>query len=184
MSRKKGRLSILPSLPLDILYEVSDERSSSLNWAYVSRQILGHLPPHSLLRVAHVNKAFYRLLMSKKSRFLWIEVLKSVPDLPQCPEDLSEPAHVTILFGYPVCYVGRFSGTVTALAHLISAVIPKLPPRSSISSVSVYVIDAYESGKPTSRLTTNKIHVAIESFGTVRSSTAYVTACTSKWECA
>ncbi|KAI0267132.1 hypothetical protein BC834DRAFT_1040925 [Gloeopeniophorella convolvens] len=85
--RVRGRLSELPSMPLDILYE-----------------IFAHLPPADLISLARVNKSFRRVLMSRGSSFLWKESYELVPDVPPCPEDMTEPAWAHLLFGGSYCY--------------------------------------------------------------------------------
>ncbi|KAI0250347.1 hypothetical protein BJV78DRAFT_591563 [Lactifluus subvellereus] len=85
--RVRGRLSELPTMPLDILYE-----------------ILGHLPPSDLLSLSRVTKAFRQLLMSRRSLFLWKTSYSLVPEVPTCPEDMSEPAWAHLLFGGAYCY--------------------------------------------------------------------------------
>ncbi|KAH9986005.1 hypothetical protein BJV74DRAFT_547625 [Russula compacta] len=85
--RLRGRLSELPTMPLDILYE-----------------ILGHLHPADLLSLSRVDKAFRDLLMSRHSSFLWKTSYLLIPDVPTCPSDMSEPAWAHLLFGGAYCY--------------------------------------------------------------------------------
>ncbi|KAI0301009.1 hypothetical protein B0F90DRAFT_372221 [Multifurca ochricompacta] len=85
--RVLGRLSELPAMSLDILYE-----------------IFGHLPPSDLLSLSRVNKAFRHVLMSRRSLFLWKASFALIPDVPGCPEDMSEPAWAHLLFGGAYCY--------------------------------------------------------------------------------
>ncbi|KAI0702386.1 hypothetical protein C8T65DRAFT_579250 [Cerioporus squamosus] len=55
-------------------------------------------PPSDLLKYSRTNKGLRALILSPKSRRLWREALQSVPGLPPCPEDMSEPAYVALVF--------------------------------------------------------------------------------------
>jgi F-box domain len=109
--RVRGRLSELPSMPLDILYEVRDisliQYQVNQSWTGVApgTKIFGHLPPSGLLSLSRVSKAFRQLLMSRSSLFLWKTSYSLIPDVPTCPEDMSEPAWAHLLFGGAYCYV-------------------------------------------------------------------------------
>ncbi|KAI0047938.1 hypothetical protein FA95DRAFT_1518318 [Auriscalpium vulgare] len=85
--RVRGRLSALPSMPLDILFE-----------------IFGHLPPADLIHLTRVTKAFRQVLLSRDAMLLWKEAYELVPDVPSCPEDMSEPAWANLLFGGAHCH--------------------------------------------------------------------------------
>ncbi|KAI0036504.1 hypothetical protein K488DRAFT_82124 [Vararia minispora EC-137] len=86
--RLKGRLSALPSLPLDILYE-----------------IFTRVGPAELLNLSRTNKAFRKLLLSRQSSFVWKDVLDAVDEnyYPPRPEDMSELAWVNLVWGGPWC---------------------------------------------------------------------------------
>ncbi|KAI0058097.1 hypothetical protein BV25DRAFT_1830452 [Artomyces pyxidatus] len=85
--RRKGRLSELPSMPLDILFE-----------------IFGHLSPSDLVALSRVNKAFRQVLISRQSAYLWRESYSQVPDVPTCPDDMNELSWALLLFGGNYCY--------------------------------------------------------------------------------
>ena len=108
--RKQGRLSALPSLPLDVLYEVRTCIFHDRTTSY-SIQIFEHLGPADLLNLARVNKTFRGVLMSKQCAFLWRSVLGRVttggyPAMPD-PEavEMSEPAFAQLAYGGPWCSV-------------------------------------------------------------------------------
>lgn len=61
-------------------------------------QILGHLNPLDVLRLARTTKQFRSMLMHKSSRFIWIAARKNVPDLPDCPPYMSEPQFANLVF--------------------------------------------------------------------------------------
>ncbi|EPQ54501.1 hypothetical protein GLOTRDRAFT_139079 [Gloeophyllum trabeum ATCC 11539] len=79
--RASGKLARLPSLPLDILFE-----------------IFGHLPPLDVLHLARTTKALRRILMHRSSVGIWRAALRTVEGLPDCPSDMSEPAYVNLVF--------------------------------------------------------------------------------------
>ncbi|KAI9507424.1 hypothetical protein F5148DRAFT_114337 [Russula earlei] len=85
--RMQGRLSALPTMPLDVIYE-----------------ILGHLLPSDLLSLSRVDRAFCDLLISRRSSFLWRASYRLIPDVPTCPKDMSEPAWAHLLFGGAYCH--------------------------------------------------------------------------------
>ncbi|KAI0310593.1 hypothetical protein OF83DRAFT_849260 [Amylostereum chailletii] len=84
--KNKGRLQALPSMPLDILYE-----------------IFGHLAPSDLVRLSRVTKAFRQLLVSKQSVFLWKQAFEDLVGTPPSPPDISELEWANLLFGGSFC---------------------------------------------------------------------------------
>ncbi|KAI0077451.1 hypothetical protein K474DRAFT_1661710 [Panus rudis PR-1116 ss-1] len=78
---KRGGLQDLPNMPLDIIFEV-----------------FKHLQPLDLLNLARTSKAFRRLLLSKSAAIHWKAARKKIPGLPECPNDMSEPAYASLLF--------------------------------------------------------------------------------------
>ncbi|KAF9646073.1 hypothetical protein BDM02DRAFT_3189139 [Thelephora ganbajun] len=83
--RRSGRLSKLPAMPLDVMYE-----------------IFSLLHPRDLLRMSWTTKAFRGVLTDRSSKLIWKMSLASVDELPPCPRDLAEPAYAALLFG-PYC---------------------------------------------------------------------------------
>ncbi|KZV73685.1 hypothetical protein PENSPDRAFT_648655 [Peniophora sp. CONT] len=86
---KQGRLSVLPTLPMDILYE-----------------IFAHLSPADLLSLARTTKSFRGILLSRQSTFLWRNVLDTASaegGYPPRPEDMDEPAWANLVFGGSWC---------------------------------------------------------------------------------
>ncbi|VDB95758.1 unnamed protein product [Peniophora sp. CBMAI 1063] len=86
--KRKGRLSVLPTLPLDILYE-----------------IFAHLSPGDLLHLARTTKSFRNILMTRKAAFIWREVLDASVENgdPPRPADVSEPQWAALVYGRPWC---------------------------------------------------------------------------------
>ncbi|KAJ7589026.1 hypothetical protein C8J56DRAFT_1163994 [Mycena floridula] len=79
--RRKGKLSLLPSLPLDILFEV-----------------FSHLLPMDVLNLARTTKELRRVLMRRSALSIWKAALAEVPELPECPADMSLPGWVNLAF--------------------------------------------------------------------------------------
>ncbi|KAJ8519714.1 hypothetical protein ONZ45_g3364 [Pleurotus djamor] len=86
-ARVKGKLSNLPQMPLDILFE-----------------IFGYLDPLDVLRLARTTKAFRSVLMTRSATSLWKTAFENTPDVPQKPEGLAEPSWANFLFTTN-CYV-------------------------------------------------------------------------------
>ncbi|KAG0705076.1 hypothetical protein DFH29DRAFT_908698 [Suillus ampliporus] len=83
---RKGGLSLLPTISLDVLFE-----------------IFGFLRPLDLLSLARTSKEFRNLLMRKSNAFIWRASRSLIPNLPDCPADLSEPQYACLAFD-PHCH--------------------------------------------------------------------------------
>lgn len=107
--RKQGRLSVLPTQSLDILFEVSRYpvycTSISSRIDHPLFQIFGHLYPVDLLHLSRVSKSFRQVLMTRTSAWLWRSTFSNMngPSPPPRPEGMSEPAWVHLLFGGAFC---------------------------------------------------------------------------------
>lgn len=108
-----GELSMLPGMPLDILYEVSPginpASSDGMLHDDIFRrsQIFAVVHPMDLLRVSWANKAFRNILAKETSRHVWIASFDNLPKSqrpPRCPEDLTEIAYANLLYN-PLCMV-------------------------------------------------------------------------------
>jgi hypothetical protein len=101
---RKGPLSQLTELPLDVLYEVHHSHcvhpASVFNvWFSAVWQILPKCHPLILLLLARTNKAFRALLMTKASKPIWEASLSTVvPPLPPCPSSMPEPQYTNLIF--------------------------------------------------------------------------------------
>ncbi|VDC05517.1 unnamed protein product [Peniophora sp. CBMAI 1063] len=86
---RQGCLSVLPTLPMDLLYE-----------------IFGHLGPADLLSLARTTKSFRNILMARQSAFIWRSVLDAASEEgghPPRPVDMAEPAWTNLVFGGGKC---------------------------------------------------------------------------------
>ncbi|KAI9507425.1 hypothetical protein F5148DRAFT_1204959 [Russula earlei] len=81
-----GRLSELPTMSLDVLFEIFE-----------------HLHPSDLLSLTRVNKGFRYLLLSRHSSFVWNACFKYCR-APTTPADMTPPAWARLLFGGAYCY--------------------------------------------------------------------------------
>ena len=104
--RKKGKLSRLPNMPLDVLYEVMSggNLEESRGTEPTLTQIFSHLHPRDLLRISWTTKAFRRVLTSTSSKTVWMNSFASVEGLPPCPDDMNEVECASFLFN-PLCQV-------------------------------------------------------------------------------
>ncbi|KAI0036950.1 hypothetical protein K488DRAFT_81691 [Vararia minispora EC-137] len=86
--RKQGRLSLLPAMPMDVLFE-----------------ILSHLPPADLLSLARTTKPLRALLLDRTRSALWRRSYTHIPGCPSAPRWTSEPAWAALLFGGNYCHM-------------------------------------------------------------------------------
>ncbi|KAI0312720.1 hypothetical protein OF83DRAFT_1086825 [Amylostereum chailletii] len=84
--RKKGKLSNLPEMPLDILFD-----------------IFGHLAPGDLVRLARTTKPFRKLLLSATYDSMWAEAFNFVKGAPPVPKDTSPRKWAHLLYGGCYC---------------------------------------------------------------------------------
>ncbi|TDL27039.1 hypothetical protein BD410DRAFT_783189 [Rickenella mellea] len=78
---KFGCLAVLPSMPLDILYE-----------------IFGHLRPIDLLQLTRANKALNNILMAESAKSVWKATRSNIPTFPDTPGDKSDAEWVHLVF--------------------------------------------------------------------------------------
>lgn len=108
VKRTRKSLSMLPDMPLDVLFEVlcapSNGPLPDLR-RIAMPQILALLSPADLLRVARTTKSFRRLLLSKKTLSIWKQSRKRLDDTEgsECPSDLSEPQWASLIWGGNEC---------------------------------------------------------------------------------
>ncbi|KDQ50808.1 hypothetical protein JAAARDRAFT_199647, partial [Jaapia argillacea MUCL 33604] len=85
----KGKLSMLPTMPLDVLFEV-----------------FGHLTPQDLLALSRTSRLLHTTLLSKGAMSVWKTSLSKMPGSPpECPKDTSEPRWAQLLFGPTNCHL-------------------------------------------------------------------------------
>ncbi|KAJ6575478.1 hypothetical protein B0H19DRAFT_987683 [Mycena capillaripes] len=79
--KTKAKLSLLPSLPLDILFE-----------------IFGHLTPLDLLYLARTTRGLRSTLLHRSAMSIWKTSLRQIVGLPERPQDMSEPAWANLVY--------------------------------------------------------------------------------------
>ncbi|EIN11005.1 hypothetical protein PUNSTDRAFT_64519 [Punctularia strigosozonata HHB-11173 SS5] len=79
--RLRGMLANLPEMPLDILYE-----------------IFSYLAPADILNLSWTSKGLHDALVRRSAQYVWKRARANVPGLPDCPEDLTEPAYARLCF--------------------------------------------------------------------------------------
>ncbi|KZT22643.1 hypothetical protein NEOLEDRAFT_635298 [Neolentinus lepideus HHB14362 ss-1] len=91
-ARRKGKLSLMVDMPLDILFE-----------------IFQHLQPLDLLHTARTTKALRGIIMFPSSKCIWEASFAQDPDVPRCPPDMSLPSWAYLLYDQHchVCLVAR-----------------------------------------------------------------------------
>ena len=95
-------------MPIDVLIEVKFSRAQSFPIrSYYHEQILRHLKPIDLLHLSRTSKVFRAFLMSRASTHFWRTARANIEGLPDCPEDLSEPAYAHLAFDSR-CHVSLF----------------------------------------------------------------------------
>ncbi|KAG2366955.1 hypothetical protein BDR07DRAFT_1479728 [Suillus spraguei] len=87
--KRRGRLDLMPTMNLDVLFH-----------------ILSFLLPMDLLNLSRTSKDFRNLLLQRSSASAWKTARLQVDDLPDCPQDMSEPQYANLAF-YPHCHVRR-----------------------------------------------------------------------------
>ncbi|KDQ15359.1 hypothetical protein BOTBODRAFT_290130 [Botryobasidium botryosum FD-172 SS1] len=115
--KRGGKLSQLPLMPLDILYEV-----------------FGHVGPAELISLSRANKPFRRILMSKRSMKLWQDAIEDA-GVPECPTDLSEPAWANLIFGGLQCQSCGIKGVAKIDFYLRRRLCNSCKKRSLLYSV-------------------------------------------------
>jgi hypothetical protein len=105
-TQQDGQLSLLPSMPMDILFQVfvflrfSVKVANGLN----PPKILSALPPEDLLTLCSVNRSFRNHLLDRNATTVW----KAARQRTSCPaplEDFSELRWAKLVFGRPLCEV-------------------------------------------------------------------------------
>ncbi|KDR69739.1 hypothetical protein GALMADRAFT_160246 [Galerina marginata CBS 339.88] len=80
-NRQKKSLSLLLTMPLDVLFE-----------------IFGFLSPRDIVNLARTTKVFRETLMSRGALTVW-KLARERFDAPEPPSDMSEPGWAVLLFG-------------------------------------------------------------------------------------
>ncbi|KAF8150875.1 hypothetical protein B0H34DRAFT_665951 [Crassisporium funariophilum] len=79
--KEDGALSMLPKMPVDVLYE-----------------IFSHLHAKDVLSLSRTTHGLRAILMDRHARSVWKSSLGNVWALPVCPSDLTEPQYANLTF--------------------------------------------------------------------------------------
>ncbi|KEP52333.1 hypothetical protein V565_046850 [Rhizoctonia solani 123E] len=79
--RKVAKTLGLKSMPVEVLIEIAR-----------------YVVPVDLIMLSRVNKFFRDLFMDKRSAGIWRSALQNLPKLPPCPDGVSEPQYVAMIF--------------------------------------------------------------------------------------
>ncbi|KAB5590866.1 Protein SFI1 [Ceratobasidium theobromae] len=90
--RVKNKPQFLLTLPVEIFIEIAK-----------------YLHPSDLVMLSRANKFFRSLFMSRRSAPIWSSARQSIPDLPPCPGDISEPQYAAMLFTTACSMCGRWA---------------------------------------------------------------------------
>ncbi|KAJ6624527.1 hypothetical protein B0H10DRAFT_2006326 [Mycena sp. CBHHK59/15] len=90
--RGRGKLKMLPEMPLDIIFE-----------------IFSLLGPSDVLRLSRTTKDLRHLLMSRSAISIWRSAFLNDPDLPAVPDGMNEPQYANLAFS-PHCHKCHASG--------------------------------------------------------------------------
>ncbi|KAJ3505897.1 hypothetical protein NLJ89_g7170 [Agrocybe chaxingu] len=70
------------------------ERTTGVDITYLFWEAL----PVDLLNLARTSRRFRATFMSKTALGVWKRVLERIPDLPECPKDLTHPQYASLMF--------------------------------------------------------------------------------------
>jgi len=116
--RKKAKLSMLPEMPVDILYEVRKCLSIALFLMRGRPQIFSLVHPRDLVRISWTAKVFNEFLTSKSSRHVWDASFSTIPKSeqpPACPSEMTEMAYANLLYGQCCMVCGPVSNNLALL---------------------------------------------------------------------
>jgi hypothetical protein len=104
----RGKLKMLPEMPVDILLEVRHLASCFLNVVYNQHlQIFSLLDPLDIMRLSRTTKAIRGILMSRSAIVVWKAAFTREPELPNMPKDMNEPQWANLAFSNH-CHASHF----------------------------------------------------------------------------
>ena len=92
----------LMELPLEVFFEVDTSDSYPIIvlmvYLFLISQIISYLFPQDLLYLSRASHQLRSMFVSKTSLHMWRAARAQIKDLPNCPQDLSEPEYASLLF--------------------------------------------------------------------------------------
>lgn len=89
----------LLEMPLDILFEVCLKVECCLVMSNTCVQISQHLDPTDILNLGRTSRVTRQLVLSRVLKPVWVHARSRYPGLPDCPDDMNEPAYAELMFG-------------------------------------------------------------------------------------
>ena len=118
-SRQKKSLSLLPAIPLDVLFEVKKTvyrcYSPTLTCDQL-HEVFSNLTPMDIIHVSQTSRIFRDTLMKRNATSVW-KAARERFGAPECPSTMSEPQWAVFLFGN-LCQVCKRYILVKASQHL------------------------------------------------------------------
>lgn len=105
--RGRGKLKMLPEMPLDILFEVRLNTKIQHSCITNTSQIFSLVTPLDVLHLSRATKALRAILMSRTAVTVWKAAFKFEPELPAAPKDLNEPQWANLVFSKH-CHASHF----------------------------------------------------------------------------
>ncbi|KAL0571231.1 hypothetical protein V5O48_010738 [Marasmius crinis-equi] len=103
-SPKKRKKTVNTPVQVDGLGQKSTNRRryrslvGATSYLTYKPQIFGYLNPQDLLHLSRTSKDLRSLLFSRSTNSVWKEARSNVEDLPEIPENMSEPAYAHLCF--------------------------------------------------------------------------------------
>jgi len=118
-SRQKKSLSMLPTMPLDVLFEVKKSCISGCRptlIVYRMHQVFSHLTPKDIINLSRTSRVFRDTLMMRNATSVW-KAARERFGAPECPSNMNEPQWAVLLFGN-LCQVRERSNFFTVPWYL------------------------------------------------------------------
>jgi len=96
-TQRKKDLSLLPTMPTDVFFEVGASASARANVRLKTAQILSQLKPLDLLALSRTNREFRTIMFAPNTRSVWIAARKPFL-VPDPPSHISEVKWASLLF--------------------------------------------------------------------------------------
>ncbi|KAG6813339.1 hypothetical protein H0H92_011887 [Tricholoma furcatifolium] len=98
----------------------SRKSATNVDGSKAHRVIFRELEPIDILNLSRTSKSLRNILMSRSSIGVWKSALSRFRGLPECPEDMSEPAYANLLFCWEddIAYLDSAQGQYYSQAHL------------------------------------------------------------------
>ncbi|RDX45734.1 hypothetical protein OH76DRAFT_1357290, partial [Lentinus brumalis] len=62
-------------------------------------QIASHMHPLDIIQLSLASRSLRTILTLRQSRVTWLRASNAIPELPPCPDDMSEIRYAMLVFG-------------------------------------------------------------------------------------